>query len=36
MDTGEIIAKVRKIEIKTKKMVDELIAAHGAYLPKYH
>ena len=29
MDTGEIIAKVRKIEIKTKKMVDELTG--GAY-----
>ena len=29
METGELIAKVRKIEIKTKKMVDELTG--GAY-----
>lgn len=29
MDTGELIAKVRKIEIKTRKMVDELTG--GAY-----
>ena len=29
MDTSEIISKVRKIEIKTKKMVDELTG--GAY-----
>lgn len=29
MDTGELLAKVRKIEIKTRKMVDELTG--GAY-----
>ena len=29
MDTGELIAKVRKIEIRTRRIVDELTG--GAY-----